>query len=61
MYTGRVSDQRPADQQTRESSELGFVWRSDIIEETLRKPTPDEKPEVRKGRVITTSFWEKAE
>lgn len=46
LYSGRVPIEN-----TRESSELGFVWRPEIVEEFLKNWTLDEKPEPGKGSI----------
>lgn len=50
IYTGRATSPGT----TRESSDLGFVWWNDIVQETLSNGVLDEVPEVGKG-VITLS------
>jgi hypothetical protein len=58
LYSGRTADQLPPDQRGRESSDLGFVWRSEIVVAAVACGVPDEKPEVGKGKVEFEPFWD---
>lgn len=59
LYSGRLGDQSGVPEPTRESSDLGTVWRADIVQEVIATGVPDEKPEVGKG-VSFTPLWETA-
>lgn len=59
LYSGRVADQLPADARSGESTDLGFVWRSDVVIEMLNNGVLDEKPEVGKGKQIIKPIWRK--
>lgn len=57
VYTGRVGNKSP-NQAVKESSDLGFVWRSEIVVELLNNGVPDELPEPGKGKVEVSSMWD---
>lgn len=66
IYTGRLEDKLMKDVEaptphTRprqsESSELGFVWREEIVLEVLSSNVLDEQPEPLKGAVTVTEFF----
>jgi hypothetical protein len=57
LYSGRAADQLPIHLRTGESTDLGFVWRADIVREMLSGGTPDEQPEVGKGVANLQEFW----
>ncbi len=52
LYSGRA-----AITGAKESSELGFVWRSEVLRELFQNPTLDENPEPGKGRHEVTEFF----
>lgn len=56
LYSGRIGDQGQIDG-PKESSDLGFVWRSGIVVEALNSGVLDERPEVGKGVVTMTPTW----
>ncbi|MDC7681792.1 hypothetical protein PQU92_00780 [Asticcacaulis sp. BYS171W] len=58
LYSGRAADQLPPETRTGESSDLGFVWRSEIIAEVVASTEIDEKPEIGKGELTVTPIWE---
>lgn len=58
LYSGRAADQLPLDQRAGESTDLGFVWRAEIVLEMLHGGVLDELPEVGKGAVHVTDLWE---
>jgi hypothetical protein len=58
LYSGRAADQLPAPLRTGESSDLGFVWRADVILEMLAGGVLDEQPEIGKGVVQMKEIWE---
>ncbi len=58
LYSGRPADQLPAEMRTGESSDLGFVWRADVVLEMLNGGVLDEQPEVGKGVVEIREIWE---
>lgn len=60
LYSGRAADQLPPDARTGESTDLGFVWRADVILEMLQAGVLDERPEIGKGAITMTDVWEKA-
>ena len=57
LYSGRAVDQLPPDARSGESTDLGFVWRYDIVLEMLNGGVLDEKPEIGKGRVVMKDIW----
>jgi hypothetical protein len=57
LYSGRAADQLPASFRTGESSDLGFVWRADVVLEMLNAGVLDEQPEVGKGVVEMKEIW----
>jgi len=59
LYSGRAADQLPADVRSGESSDLGFVWRADVVLEMLNGRTLDEQPEIKKGAIEIEDVWEK--
>lgn len=59
LYSGRAADQLPPDARTGESTDLGFVWRADVVLEMLNARVLDECPEVGKGAVTMTDVWRK--
>lgn len=60
LYSGRAADQLPPEARSGESSDLGFVWRADIVLDMLNGGVLDEQPEVGKGSITMTDFWRKA-
>lgn len=60
LYSGRSADQLPVAARSGESSDLGYVWRPEIVVETLQRHAPDEKPEVGKGKLELSPIWEAA-
>lgn len=58
IYSGRIGDQLPGPLRSGESSDLGFVWRNDIVLEMLKGGVLDEQPEFGKGTVELTEIWE---
>lgn len=59
LYSGRAADQLPAEARSGESTDLGFVWRADVVLEMLAGRVLDEQPEVGKGEQIISEVWEK--
>lgn len=59
LYSGRAADQLPPQKRTGESTDLGFLWRTDFILEMLGSAVLDECPEWKKGGVTLTSIWHK--
>ncbi|MFT4117913.1 hypothetical protein [Bradyrhizobium sp.] len=57
LYSGRAVDQLPPSLRTGESSDLGFVWRADVVLEMLNSGVLDEQPEVGKGVVEMREIW----
>ena len=57
IYTGRAADQMPAQDRTGESSDLGFVWRADVVEEMIAEGVLDEQPEIGKGEIRFEEIW----
>lgn len=60
LYSGRAADQLPPDARSGESSDLGFVWRADVVLEMLDARAIDEQPEVGKGSIEITDIWKSA-
>jgi hypothetical protein len=61
LYSGRAADQLPAGTRTGESTDLGFVWRTEFIMETLDRGVLDEQAEVGKGAVEIADIWRQPE
>jgi hypothetical protein len=59
LYSGRAADQLPIEARAGESTDLGFVWRSDVVIEMLTYGILDEKPEVGKGKQVIEPIWKK--
>lgn len=67
IYTGRVEDKlsheidatsaTQGSHRRRESSDLGFVWREEIVQEVLSSDVLDEQPEPLKGAVEFTEIF----
>lgn len=58
LYSGRAADQMSIETRTGESSDLGFVWRAEVVSELLAGGVLDEQPEPGKGQVKMTEIWE---
>jgi hypothetical protein len=57
LYSGRAADQLPPESRTGESTDLGFVWRSDFLIEMLGARVLDECPAIGKGEVTMNELW----